>query len=97
MIGDTLDPLVEKVPVAGVANELRATVGGATALQDLVKAYSAGEIERASALALATELYGFELTIANKLFPEIEEPEPELPPAGDPILPEKVQPEEVPQ
>lgn len=83
-IGESLELLESKVPVGGATNELRATVGGATALQALVIAYTAGQVERTSAINLAIEIYGFTPEAAAGLFPEVEATTP----GGTPSLPE---------
>lgn len=60
-------PLEEEI----APNELRATVGGANALKDLVLAYTTGA-PRQSCITLAKELYAFDESTANSLFPPLE-------------------------
>lgn len=51
-------------------NELRETVGGATALQALQISYASGQIDQPMALATAELIFGFTPEEATQLFPE---------------------------
>jgi hypothetical protein len=67
------DALIDKnKKFFAASNELRSTVGGATALQSLVVAYEAKQISRGAAMVLAVNLYDYPITVADQLFaPEL--------------------------
>ncbi len=54
----------------GAGNELRSSVGGATALLELQKSFYAHEVPREAAMATAKLLYGFSAEECATLFPE---------------------------
>jgi hypothetical protein len=60
-------------------NELRATVGGAQALQSLVIAYEAGQVSRDAGIQQAVQVYGFTLQQAELMFvANVTPPAPEV-------------------
>lgn len=78
-----LEEGLEPLPPAATSNELRTTVGGATAIQALLVAYGAGQVERDAAIATAMIIYGLSGEEAGRMFPERATPKPAMEPSTD--------------
>lgn len=71
-----LEEGLEPLPPAAISNELRTTVGGVTAMQTLLIAYGAGQVERSAAIATAVIVYGLTSEEAGRIFSERATPKP---------------------